>query len=57
MNYKVVLSPSEFEVDVQNADVVSNFVPVNLIVKLKMMMYEIQKQSSIRGGSKKHGHG
>jgi hypothetical protein len=34
---------------------VSNFVFVNLIVKSKNVMYEIQKQSSNRGGSKKHG--
>ena len=31
---------------------VSNFVFVNLIVKLKNVMYEIQKQSSNREGSK-----
>ena len=35
---------------------VSNFVIVNLIVQLKNVMYEIQKQSSFRGGSKKHGY-
>ena len=38
------------------ADAVSNFVIVNLIVQLKNVMYEIQKQSSFRGGSKKHGY-
>jgi hypothetical protein len=57
INYNAVLSPSEFEGDMKNSLAVSNFVSVNLIVKLKMMIYEIQKQSSIRRGSKKHGHG